>query len=170
MFNNQERKALRLLSQKEAQEASREMKAFMVFSKDTFYNDLLVPLYKAGLVYEIQGGDMIARWQKRGGVITDAEGNKIVDANIATTNPEAPDNMEDHNSPENLNPEDPPAEDETVDSEGESEEVPEEETSDEVADENEDDSSDESDENTDREKEGKDKNKPTRKSVRKNRN
>lgn len=48
----------------------------MKFPKDTFYNDPNTPLYRAGVVYQIDTS-MQARWEKRGGVIvTPAEMGK----------------------------------------------------------------------------------------------
>lgn len=45
----------------------------MMFSTNQFYNDLDVPLYRPGVVYEIEGADKIQRWLKRGGVIVEGE-------------------------------------------------------------------------------------------------
>lgn len=41
----------------------------MRFTEDKYYNDLTIPLYEKGKVYEIRGADMIMRWMKRGGEI-----------------------------------------------------------------------------------------------------
>lgn len=42
----------------------------MKFFADKFYNDLNKPLYLAGQIYDVPE-DMVARWQKRGGVLVE---------------------------------------------------------------------------------------------------
>lgn len=44
----------------------------MIFTEDKFYNDLKNPLYKAGIVYDVEK-PMVQRWLKRGGkIVVDA--------------------------------------------------------------------------------------------------
>ena len=45
----------------------------MKFSEDKFYNDPNVPMFQAGKVYDMEGGDWIQRWLKRGGEIVYGE-------------------------------------------------------------------------------------------------
>lgn len=44
----------------------------MKFPRDMYYNDMNVPLYNAGKVYEIEDS-MVTRWIKRGGEIVEDE-------------------------------------------------------------------------------------------------
>ncbi len=46
-------------------------KVKMKFSEFKYYNDLSVPMFEPGKVYEIEGEAWIQRWLKRGGEIVE---------------------------------------------------------------------------------------------------
>lgn len=48
----------------------------MKFNRDMFYNDLNIPLYRAGVVYEIDE-KMVSRWIKRGGEVVTEKPSKV---------------------------------------------------------------------------------------------
>ncbi len=62
-------------------------KVFMIFNRTMFYDSREIPIYNAGIVYEIPL-NMVDRWLKRGGVIVDEPKPKVEEEELSVTHKE----------------------------------------------------------------------------------
>lgn len=83
-------------------DTGKEKTVKMRFRKDMYYRDQHVPLYVAGVVYDVPVS-MVAKWMKRGGEIYGAE-SKLIGSDVEETFPKPGES--DGQKPEDQKPED----------------------------------------------------------------